>query len=563
MENTNKDKPPTVNDNTQKKDNKNIQNTSDGINWGTAIAGAPELLRSAWQSGRYEQTAGDLTRFAGQTYGSVGGVGYLRNNNLDTSAIHKEFRANTGANILGTAAAGAGIGATFGPIGAGIGAVGGALIGGIGSIIRGNSMDRKIAEANDNIFRTNTVNEAIAQSQAMNYNWNQSFLDTYNQVRAGAKYGLDSRESSVNAVMKPEEMIIDGNGNGNIPGGGIPGKDSVPVHVEDDTAILNDYFTAKALPSLMKQKYLKQLVDKNKGESKNIAQRVVQKHLNESKEELLAVADEQKAARDAGLIPKGDNDMPIHAYAGWDSVGVNTLSGLIGAGQFISAYGSKVKDPNTYRINPYAVQAFDQLDRINIPMLPITNQLKDDRAKGIQQITNSGGLSSSQKLAGYAATTSNHQSNTAKALFSYYNQLNDIKAKTAQLKLGEGQHAAQMMQNAAQWDLDYYSKAHAARQDMMNMGIYNTVNSLRQLVADADKRKRFDKMYELYYQEHPESEATEKIKGIDKLRSQKGVSVERPEVPKFSAKLRIPTIPIGSSIDQIVDAIYNKRFGSL
>lgn len=467
------------------------------VDYSLMIGSLPELARAGYQSGMYDQTADDISRYFGQQQAFTGGVGYMRNNDIRESELRKEFNAGTAQNILSTAGAGATFGSAFGPLGTAIGAVGGALVGGIGSIFRKNSMNKAIAEARDNNFRTDTVNEAVARSQAMRNDWNQSFLDTYNQVRHGAD-GIDKRSMDINAVMKPEEMIVDGNGNGEIPGGGVYGKDSVGVHVDDDTAILNDYFTAKALPSLMKQNYLKSLVNKNKGEAKDIAQRVVQKHLNDSRDELLAVADEQKAAREAGLIPRGDNDMPIHAAAGWDSIAVNGLSGLVGLGQFIGAHGSRIKNPYTYMRNPYAQQAFDTFDRQNIPLLPITNQLKDDRAKGIQQIANSGGLSSSQKLAGYAATTSNTQTNTAKMMFDYYRQLNDIKAKAAQLKLSEGQHAAQMMQNAAQWDLDYYSKAHAARQDMMNMGLYNTVGALRDIVKNADRNRMFNLMEKMY-----------------------------------------------------------------
>ena len=484
------------------------------MDYSNLIGATPELIRSGWQSGRYEYTPYDLMSDAGQSQSFIGGVGYMRNNNLNESDIRSEFRANTGSNILSTMGAGAAFGSAFGPWGTAIGAVGGAIVGGVGSIFRGKSMDRKIAEAKNNNFRINTVNESIAQSQAMRNNWNQSFLDTYNQVRYAAK-GIDA-----NAYGQKDETLYDTEGNAKQIKTGTPGIDNVPLHLTDDMGVITNEngLSNKANMYAAIQEYVSgrmqqigALVDKNIKNNRNleIAQNVAKGSkevkellaLNEyAKDGIKNVANEQIMQRNAGLIPRGDNDMPIHAAAGWDSVGVNLASGLIGAGQFASAYGQKIKNPYTYRQNPYAPQAFDTLDRINIPMLPIVNQMKDAIAKEHQGIYNSGGLSSSQKLAANVALTSNSQSNIAKTMFDYYKQLNDIKAKTAQLKLGEGQHAAQMMQNAAQWDLDYYSKAHAARQDMMNIGLYNTIGSLRQLVADADKRRRFDAMYNLYQQ---------------------------------------------------------------
>jgi len=49
-----------------------------------------------------------------------------------------------------------------------------------------------------------------------------------------------------------------------------------------------------------------------------------------------------------------------------------------------------------------------------------------------------------------------------------------------------------------QWDLDYYSKAHAARQQGMQMGLYNSLNQLQQYMANANKLRMFGDMKRLY-----------------------------------------------------------------
>lgn len=535
------------------------------MDYSNLIGATPELIRSGWQSGRYEYTPYDLMSDAGQSQSFIGGVGYMRNNNLNESDIRSEFRANTGSNILSTMGAGAAFGSAFGPWGTAIGAVGGAIVGGVGSIFRGKSMDRKIAESKNNNFRINTVNESIAQSQAMRNDWNNRYTNTYDQVRVGAWAGLDAltQEGEIRGSMLTKD-------NKEIRGG-IPNVDSkIEENIRDDEYIIPKIYglADMAMPAVKFQESLKNAVNKNKNpHNREIAWNSVKKSFNEAGEYVNSVAELTKELRNNDIIPKGDNDMPVHAAAGWDSVGVNLASGLIGAGQFASAYGQRAKYPNTRDIrNPYAPQAFDTLDRINIPMLPIVNQMKDAIAKEHQSIYNSGGLSSSQKLAANIALTSNSQSNIAKTMFDYYKQLNDIKAKTAQLKLGEGQHAAKMMQNAAQWDLDYYSKAHAARQDMMNMGLYNTIGSLRQLVADADKRRRFDQMMDLYYQEHP------KLKPVTRAQIDNHRNIERNKfvatIPQIGQNFKISPI---QTVDELLlqagrnaaSKLRNKQLGIL
>jgi len=54
---------------------------------------------------------------------------------------------------------------------------------------------------------------------------------------------------------------------------------------------------------------------------------------------------------------------------------------------------------------------------------------------------------------------------------------------------------------ANQHDLDYFSKAHAAKLQMAQMGIYNMLNALQTGYANQFKRNQFDKTYGLYAQD--------------------------------------------------------------
>jgi len=66
-------------------------------------------------------------------------------------------------------------------------------------------------------------------------------------------------------------------------------------------------------------------------------------------------------------------------------------------------------------------------------------------------------------------------------------------------QLGAQDATARMQTN--QWDLDYYSKAHAAKQQGEQMGIYNMLNSMQQYYANANKLGMYKGMYGLFASE--------------------------------------------------------------
>lgn len=574
-----------------------------------AVASAPEAIRSTYGAFNYDVDPTEIATSGGYSMGNYGGVGFQRINNIDEAGLRKQLRSDNASSIMKNIGAFAAAGSAAGPLGTVFGGITGGIVGGIGAAVKSNSMDEKILQARNSNFRTNTINQVMSQSQAMKYDWNKSFVDTYNQIRHGDK-GLD-----INAYVQRNETVVDDEGNGKRINVGTPGVDNVGLRLLPNQGVITNKFGLSEEANMYAdiQNYVKDEMYKisakanknfNNKQNLKIATNVIKGSkdfkdliaLNEySKEGIRNVENKQKFLREINVLEQGDNDMSRngvnYAAAGLDNLVVNGLSGLVGLGQFIGAQGQNVKSPNTYIRNPYITQAFDALDRINIPLYPLLNQLREDKARGYQQITSSGGLGTAQKAAAYATLASNNQSNTAKAMFNYYNQLNDIKSKTAQLKLGEGQHAAQMMQNAAQWDLDYYSKAHAARQDMMNMGIVNTIGSLRQIVADADKRRRWEQLMGQYSQERGSNARSEVYNNpLNTKKSETGSlasiknanpnnkSVEQLldytkqkntipyTVPKMQTNINIPTIPIGSNqyyIDkakQAADRLYSRLF---
>jgi len=55
--------------------------------------------------------------------------------------------------------------------------------------------------------------------------------------------------------------------------------------------------------------------------------------------------------------------------------------------------------------------------------------------------------------------------------------------------------------NAMRYDLDYYSKAHAAKQDMMNTAMQNGMKFLQKQAADDFKWNTYNGMRDLYRQQ--------------------------------------------------------------
>ena len=381
-------------------------------------------------------------------------------------------------------------------------------------------MEEQLAEHRSQVEMKNAVGRSIALSQNMKDEWNQSFLDTYNQVRLG-KDGIDSNMYNNIGLAQKNEHVYDAEGNAEKIKIGTPGVDEVPVDLSGGKGIITnknglsieaDQYTAAQEFANDALRKINLLVNNNAKNASNL--KIAQNVVNGSKEvkNLLAlkewgkagirsVAAKQSFERYLDLLPQGDNNMR-YADNGIDSLAVNLASGGIGLGQFIGAAGDSIATSNTYKPNLLYYPGMQKINSaLTIPLKLLLNQSADAMSKGFQTVRNSGGLGTSQKLGAYSVITSNSQTNNQNMLFNYYKALSDLKMKAGELELGEGRNAAQMMQNAAQWDLDYYSKAHAARQNVMNMGIINTIGSLRQILKDKDSNRWFELMKDQYIQD--------------------------------------------------------------
>lgn len=211
-------------------------------------------------------------------------------------------------------------------------------------------------------------------------------------------------------------------------------------------------------------------------------------------------------------IMKAKNGKLPHCVEGWIPNAISGTLGMLGGlSQYWDPKNQNIKNPDTY-VDPYDREAINDLQRLRQNVYPVLPSIYDQYNKAMSSIYRSGGLSGGQKMLAGLSAMSQTQKNTANASFAAQQQNNAYAAAAAQAKMTARAAAAQNMQQANQFDLDYYSKAHAARQQGMQMGMQNFLAQLQNYYANEFKRKQFNKTYGLYAAQNKLSEDELKLK---------------------------------------------------
>lgn len=176
----------------------------------------------------------------------------------------------------------------------------------------------------------------------------------------------------------------------------------------------------------------------------------------------------------------------------------SALGSLASIEQIIQAYRNKPFKPNTYASNPYELAGLQTLAGLRINPYPIMQQLRSAEARTNRSIDIAGGLSGAQRTAARLANLNTTQNNIANMLGSIQQQNNQYRANYASSLLNAGQATRQARMQANQWDLDYFSKAHAARNKGIQTGMANMLAQTQQYQANEFKRNRFNNMMRLY-----------------------------------------------------------------
>ena len=432
-----------------------------------AVGAAGDII----QAHRYEKTVDDLSAEAGYSQSSVGGIGYSYQNTIDKNKEMQNVKRQNTANTLKSTASGAAAGAALGNVVPGIGTVAGGLVGGVVGLVGGlfGSKSRK-----------KKAQKAIQEQQQRAYDYNQwnrsgaltTKLQLDEQESIGYADGKDPLVDTSLGLMQAEPNARTSEGEwivnyitGNAHKVNRGKNDSAPSFLLPQDAVLSrknggaQYFEQTG--DLEGALYIDNV---NRGYNK----------YKEGKQPL----------------PRFKNGMPGYWIPG--------LFGAVGSlYQYFDAANQGVKKPNTYRKNNYQNRALNILGGLNVNRLQILRQMRDAEARGAQSI-NLSGATPSQKYMARVAQAANTQTAIGDIMAKLNEQQNALKSQYASSLLSTGQADRDAAMNSARWDLDYYSKAHAAKQQGQQMGLYNFLNNLNQTYANAFKYNTYNRMYNLY-----------------------------------------------------------------
>lgn len=475
-----------------------------------------------------------------------------------------ELRRENNANTMKTASTGASLGASVGSIvgpvgsviGGAIGAVGGFITGLFGASKRRRRMRQRLEEARIKGINMNGYNQSSAQSDYMAnqyYNENGTTQDDILYAKRGKDAGYKGSESitsnnvltslgktdaNPNARVAAGESIIDNindtsNTTGHVVKTGTPGKDTNLANLQNDTIVLGQdvdwrngmTFKDQSMPYTLalekiNKKYENRTNDKlNKlrGKLGQDSDKFQQEQVNKIKQpivdKLKDLADQQAIQHQQqeqmytqGSLPgfKHGRNGINYGYiepASWMSnavpMGIGMLSSI---GQYFHAKNQPIHTPDIYAGNPYEQAALNEQAKLRVNPYRAIQRIYDQDSMNRYNINRAGGLSGAQKYLANVAVGNSTQQNISDTIQKAQEINNQYRSRWAEMAGNLGSQVAQRRQQANQYNTEYASQAHAARQQGMQMGLRNFMDYIQQYAANEYKRKTGNGMLGLYQQ---------------------------------------------------------------
>lgn len=434
---------------------------------------------------QYNKSTSQLLSEAGTRGANAAGIGYTWQNDPEYQRELEEVRKSNTANTLKATGSGAAAGAAIGSVIPGLGTLAGGAIGGvvgaIGGLFGGASRKRraeeKLRQAEINAKVRNDFNRDDALTQAIRERNAQEIGNPFaNAYRYADGKPVFSSEGPIgrkeNSRVSSGELIVNFDKGTVFQVPGRPNnKDDKYAWLEaEDGVIPNKHGLAayaKATGDYVGAMKMTDMFLRQKGNNYK-----------------------------CGKLPKhGDGISP------WTNIIPSAFGGLAGIYQYFDAKNQNIKTPNIYASNPYEQDAFAALNELKNNPYPTLWQLRDAEARTRNALDSSGGLGAGQKMLARIAQQGVTQSQWAKALADTQAYNNAQRAALANAKLTAGNQDATRTQAANQFNEEYVAKAHAARQQGMQMGLYNFMQALQNYYANEFKRKQFGETLGLYKQQ--------------------------------------------------------------
>lgn len=510
------------------------------------------------------KSASNILDESGTSYSNGLGYGYQKVNDIDydkqLTEVRKESQANTLKSTTTGASLGSSIGSVVGPVGSviggAIGAVGGFITGLFGAGHRKRKMQRRLEEARVRGINMNGYNQSAAQSDYIAnqyYNENGTTQDDVLYAKRGKDAGykgsenissrnvltsLGKTDANPNARVAAGESIIDNindvsNTTGHVVKTGTPGKDTNLANLQNNTIVLGQdidwrngmTFKDQSMPYTLalekiNKKYENRTNDKlNKlrGKLGQDSDKFQQEQVNKIKQpivdKLKDLSDQQAMQHQQqgqmytdGNLPgfKGGYNGSNYGYiepASWISNAVPMGIGMLSSvGQYFNAKNKSIHTPDIYDGNPYEQAALQEQAKLRVNPYRAIQRIYDQDSMNRYNINRAGGLSGAQKYLANVAASNSTQQNIADTIQKAQEINNQYRSRWAEMAGNLGGQTAQRRQQANQYNTEYASQAHAARQQGIQMGLRNFLDYIQQYAANEYKRKTGNGMLSLYQQ---------------------------------------------------------------
>lgn len=458
----------------------------------TAAGAGPWFALGTWAGGGVAaglnamRSKEQMLQDVGTTSGSAMGFGYQKYNDVDVDKEMKQYYTQAGASFLTNP------------------------FKGFTMLFGGASQRRKLeaakreALARNEYNRAGAIGEYIAQNEKLNSTPDGGTLYAANGKDVHTAQGYST--IAPNARVEGQEVIRDPyTESSHIVPGPANGDNNYANLKPSDIVYTDKFGISKIAQQAVKAQQAAQKDMKTRGPIGRATAQLAQAEATKVLDEL---AQTQAQLRQAGLLgeeqyaaAKNGKDM-LPGFKLGRNWWIDGLGALTGLGQAFGSALQKVKVPTSYRTNPYEQQALSTLAGLRINPYSIYRDMLNQQRYAQYNLNNAGGLSGSQKALANVGLATGLMNTYGKLNQDIQEQNNKYRSDYATKLLAAGDADRQQLIKSNAYDLDYYSKAHAAKQKMVETGIKNWLAALQQGVANQFKLYNANKTINRYDSEY-------------------------------------------------------------